>query len=129
MNIIDLTNIQITQIHARHIDSFVEIFQADDGTWRCRLKLKNGSLVPQSKWQTLNEYQLNNEARMLLYAHISKNKKVASAEPIIAPAIEPEAIKSTPATSAEIDIKTINHAEEIKQSNFKAQSNFKTRKL
>jgi len=129
MNVQDITNIQITQIHARHVERFVDVFQADDGTWRCTLKLKNGSMVPGLKGVTLNEIQLSKDLRLKLYAHISSNKKVAPEEPKVAPAIAQEAIQSPPATSAEDIIKTINPKMESIFSNFKAQSNFKTRKL
>ena len=129
MNIVDLSNIQITQIHARHVEKFVEVFQADDGTWRCVLELKNGMKVPGRLGITLNELQLSKDLRMRLYAHISTGKKVALPELKTAPETLPEAIQSTPATSPEQVIDSINPQQESKPSTFKTQSNFKTRKI
>ena len=125
-----ITNVcSITQIQARHIDKFIDVYQDIDGIWRCVLLLTNGIRVPASRGMTLNEIQLSNEARIKLYAHISSNKKVAPEEPKMAPAIAQEAIQSLPATSADNIIETINPKMESISSNFKAQSNFKTRKL
>ncbi len=127
MQIININS--ITQIQARHIDKFVDVYQDIDGVWRCVLLLINGMRVPASRGMTLNEIQLSNEARLKLYAYISSSKNVAPEEPKAAPTIAQEAIQSPPATLVDNIIETINPKMESISGKFKAQSNFKTRKL
>jgi len=65
--------INSTKIPAKMIDKFIDIIKCGD-VWRCRVKLKNGMVIPAAKDMTLNEYQLNTEARFLLYKTLSTRK-------------------------------------------------------
>ncbi len=70
----------ITQIQSRDIDQFLEVYQDVDGVWRCIVLLKNGMRIPANKGMTLNEIQLSHDARIRLYAHISKIKNNLKSE-------------------------------------------------